>query len=175
MSSGTNNRIAVAGRRLQWLVRLIMIIGVAALGWNLIARGPLGLLGVPQGIPVVHGNLDYRQAISIVALGLVMPGAYLVVFAYLHRLCGLYARGLVFSEQNTATIRQVGYALMAIDLMNLLVSSLTGPLLTLLGVTTGFITVNVQLAMLTVGLFVVLISRVMDAARELHENDQLTI
>lgn len=175
MPTVPNQRLVAAGRRLTRIVRALLLAAVASVVWVLLTKGPLGLLKVPREIEVSHGSIGLFRSLVIVVFGLARPSAHVLVLIYLHRLFDLYAHGIVFSGENSAAIRMAGYWLMAVDAVNVLVSALTGPLLTLLHITPGFFSIDLQSSMLVIGLFIVLVSRVMDMARELHERDQLTI
>ena len=72
-------------------------------------------------------------------------------------------------------IRRSGYALMAVDVVHIIQSALTGPVLTAMGAVKGYLTVEIGFSMLFVGLSVVLVSRVMEMGLEIYERDQLTI
>lgn len=175
MATRDVRRIERVGRRLQWLVRGLMLLTPVAVAAVLARRGPLGLVKIPPGIEILAGPLPLPRAFAVVAVGLLEPISFLVGLVFLDRLFGLYARGVVFSRDNVTAIRRAGYVLVAIDPVRVLQSMLAGPVLTLVGATRGFFVIEAQVSMLIVGLFVVLISHVMNMSRELHEDDQLTV
>ena len=63
----------------------------------------------------------------------------------------------------------------AIDVAAMVQKALTGPVLTAFRITEGHISLTLEVAFLTVGLFIVLVARVMDLGRELKEQDSLVI
>lgn len=168
-------RIRVVGRRLQWAVRAVLAMTLISVIGLIAWRGPLALLRIPPGVEVIVEGLSLAAKASSVALGLLVTGCYLWVLWALHRLFGLYARGIVFSHETASAVRQVGIGLLTIDPMRILVSALTGPVLTLARTTQPFFNVDVQVSMLVAGLFVVAIGGVLSLAQELHDADQLTI
>lgn len=54
-------------------------------------------------------------------------------------------------------------------------TAVTGPVLTLMGLSQGFISVQLRLGVSVVGLFIVLISRIMLVASDLQEQQRLTV
>jgi hypothetical protein len=168
-------RLEQMGRRGRRAVRALLLLTPLAIASAWMARGPLGLVRVPPGVAVDASILAFPRSLPLVALGLLEPAAWVVGLTFLERLFGLYARGIVFSARNVALIRRTGWLLVALDAIRLLVSIATGPVLHLLGAAGSHLWFDLQISLAIVGAFVVLVAHVMDAGRELHETDQLTI
>jgi hypothetical protein len=175
MYAVTKDRIEKMGRRLRRVVRALMLLTPLAAAAIWAIKGPLALVRVPREINVDPTLVTFPGSLAVVAVGLLEPATWLLGFVFLDQLFGLYARGIVFAPRNVALIRRAGWALVAIDGVRLLVSLLTGGLLKVLGATGPHLWFELQISTSMVGLFVVLISRVMDMGRELHENEELTI
>ncbi len=169
------DKVQRAGRQLQRFTLLIILLTPVAFAATAMLNGPLGLVRVPAEVVADSARTTMPGLLAVLAVGMLTPATYLLGLWFLFRLFGLYAKGIVFAEENVLTIRRAGYVLIAIDIVRALQSALTGPVLTAIGVTEGFLTIELQVSMLTVGLFVVLVSRIMDMGRELYENDQLTV
>ncbi len=72
-------------------------------------------------------------------------------------------------------LRQIGWALIAVDIADMLQRFLTGPVLYWFGAGEPRLAVAVVFSMAIVGLFILVIAQVMDIGRELQEADKLTI
>lgn len=109
-----------------------------------------------------------------------LPGAA-VMYAYrsLWRLFDLYAAGAFFEQENVACFRDIGWALMAQQILTLPAGALQTLALTAHNpegermVTLAIEDSNVTL--LVVGLMIILISKVMDEGRKLQEEQRLTV
>ena len=151
-----------------WLTPMVLVLLV-------LLRGPLALVSIPYGVEVSLHVLSYPSALLIIGVGMLTPVMFFLGFIFLHRLFDLYARGEVFSERNVTVIRHCGYVLMAVDFVRILQSALTGPVLTALGAVTGYLTLEIGISTLIIGLAVVLISHVMSLGCKIYESDRLTI
>ena len=103
------------------------------------------------------------------------PLVYWLAFYLMFRLADRYAEGEVFSTPAAEDLRRIGLLLLATDFVQMLQTAATGPLLTGLGLTSGFLTVELELGMSVVGLFIVLVGRIMVLAAGLDEQARLTI
>ena len=65
--------------------------------------------------------------------------------------------------------------LASVDVLRAAVSGVTGPVLTALGVTEGFFSVEIEIGVSAIGVFIVLFSQVMEQARRLKEFEELVI
>ena len=171
MNTVLRGRVESLGRRLQWVVRGLLVATVLAVGATL----ALGLLRMPTTAELRPTPLSIGGGVAAIALGLLVPACYLVTLLAMHRLFGLYARGEVFGARPAAAVRLVGYGLLAMDPVRMLVTALTGPLLTALGLTQPFLHLELELSMLVAGLFVVALGAVLDLGRALDEDHQLTV
>jgi hypothetical protein len=161
------------GKRLLWLSRTLLVGSPVVAVGVLWFRGPAALLRV--GTEVDRAALDGWKALPVAALGLLTPATSYLGVWLMHRLFGAFSRGVVFSLETVRLIRQAGYVLIAIDFVAMAQTALTGPVLWLLRAGPRGVTLEVHSSMLLVGLFVVLIARVMATACHLHEDGRLTI
>ena len=155
-------------RRMRFLI-LVLLFG-APLLFALIAhwKGLAYMLRLPPNGVDVAALSTFEHAI-VLAIGALRPTA---VWLSLWR---LFEAGMIFEAENLRRLRQFGWALIAIDGADMLQRFLTGPVLHLFGAGEPRIAVAVVFSMAMVGLFVLVIARVMDIGRELKESDELTI
>lgn len=168
-------RLAMTSRKLQILVLVFLILTpiVVALGVGLDAW--IELLKVSPNIPINTDRITGVALLAVVGVASIKPAAYMLAFWFLYELLRLYQGGIVFSAANVSAIRKTGWALVGVDVAGAVQSLLTGPVLTVFEISPRHISINFEVALLTVGLFIVLISRVMDLGRELKEQDSLVI
>ena len=171
----TMEKISSFGLRLQRLTLGLILLTPLAIIVILGMKGPLAFVTLPMGVEVNTTFLTFPRSMAIITVGLLTSAMYLFCFIFLYKLFGLYAKGIVFSEQSVMAIRRSGYSLMAVDVVHIIQSALTGPVLTAMGAVKGYLTVEIGFSMLFVGLSVVLVSRVMEMGLEIYERDQLTI
>jgi hypothetical protein len=169
------DKIKRYGRTLRQFTLALMLLTPVAAVTAVLLRGPLALVTIPPNIDVNLTALNFPAALAIIGVGLLTPATFLAGFLFLYRLFDLYAQGIVFSERNVAAIRRCGYVLMAVDLVRMIQSALTGPVLTALGAVKGYITVQLGISVLIIGLAIVLISHVMSLGCKIYESDRLTI
>ena len=81
----------------------------------------------------------------------------------------------MFEARNVRRLGHLGWALIGIDLADMAQRLIAGPLLTHLGATEPFFSLGLGLGLSIVGLFVIVIARVMDLGRELKEFESLAI
>ncbi len=168
-------RLAMTSRKLQILVLVFLILTpvVVALAVGLDAW--VELLKVSPNIPINTDRITGVALLAVVGVASIKPAAYMLAFWFLYELLRLYQGGIVFSAANVSAIRKTGWALVGVDVAGAVQSLLTGPVLTVFEISPRHISINFEVALLTVGLFIVLISRVMDLGRELKEQDSLVI
>jgi hypothetical protein len=163
------------GRRLRRFSLFLIILSPCALVLLLIWKGPLSLVEVPRNINLIHEPLGMWGAFAVTVVGSMRPLVFFIALLLVHRLFGLFAQGVVFAPQAVLLIRRLGMALIAADIVAMLQSALTGPLLTLLDLTPRHMAIPIQTSMLVVGFFIVLIGHVLKLACEVYERDRLTI
>jgi hypothetical protein len=168
-------RIKRYGRVLQRLTLVIILLAPVVAFFLVYDKGPLALVTVPSGIHVDKTHLGFLGSIAVIAVGLLTPATYLLGFVFLYRLFNLYAQGIVFSRPNVDAIRWGGYVLIAVDMVRVVQSALIGPVLSVLGVTRSYLTVEIGISTLVIGLAIVLISHVMGLGCTIYERDRLTI
>jgi len=130
---------------------------------------------MPQGISLDTTRISGMGLLAVIALGSIKPVVYMVAFWLLYKLLGLYREGIVFTADNVAAIRKIGWALVSIDIAGMVQTLVTGPVLTIFHISPSHISARLEIGFLIVGLFVVLIAYVMDIGRELKEQDSLVI
>lgn len=160
-------RLVTLSRRIKWLVVTLMTLTLGVLAYLLLASRLELLLPVPRDIGVQSNDIGLLGWGILMLVVLLRPGAYLTAFWCVYRLLGHYERGQVFSRASVCWIRRIGYALVAIDVAALVQSALTGPLLTHLGLTPGYFSLQIGSSHFVVGIFVVLIGHIMELGREL--------
>ena len=168
-------RLSVTSRRLQMVVLALVALTPVAVGLNVVLGTWADFLHMPADIAIDGTRIVGAGFIAAIAVGSIKPAAYMVAFWFLYRLLALYRDGIVFAAANVTAIRRIGWALVAIDVAAMVQKALTGPVLTAFRITEGHISLTLEVAFLTVGLFIVLVARVMDLGRELKEQDSLVI
>lgn len=169
------DKLRVTSTRLQIVVLILVVLTPGAVALSAVTGAWAELLSLPPSIALDSARISGASLLAVLAVGAIKPAAYMVAFWFLYRLLGLYREGIVFTAANVAAIRRIGWALVGIDLAAMAQTLVAGPVLTVFQITEGHISVGLQVAFLTVGLFVVLIAHVMDLGRELKEHDNLVI
>lgn len=164
-----------AGRQLEWVVTILLVISpviyVAVFFW----RGPDALLAIPETVRLERANPGALATVAMLLVGALTPLAYWLAFYFLRALAGRYAQGKVFTPAAIADLRRIGLLLLATDFVHALQTAVTGPILSALGLVPGYVSVELRLGMSVVGLFIILVGRVMELAAELDEQQRLTI
>lgn len=167
--------IKAMGRRLKWFtLALIMITPILVIGLFL-ARGPFALAGISRDVQIFSEMLNWYRVLVVMLVSLLTTITYVFGYFYMYKLFDLYSKGIVFDKANIIFIRKAGFVLIAIDIVNVIQKLISGPIFSYLGVTSNHISLEIKISMLVVGIFIVLISKIMNIARELFERDQLTI
>lgn len=169
------HRIKRYGRALRLFILGLMWLTPVIVVFLVLWRGPLAFATVPHNVDVNMAALNFPSSLAIITVGLLTPATFLVGFWFLYRLFTLYSQGVVFSERNVTAIRRCGYVLMAVDIVRIVQSALTGPVLTALGAVKGYLTIQIGFSTLIIGLAIVMISHVMSLGCKLYESDRLTI
>ncbi len=168
-------KLKTTSTRLQALALVFFILTPCAVMLNAGTGAWAELLNMPQSIPLDSTQISGGGLLAVLALGSIKPVVYMVAFFLLYKLLGLYRKGIIFTAENVAVIRKIGWALASIDIAGMIQTLITGPILTLFHISPGHISVRLEVGFLIVGLFVVLIAYVMDMGRELKEQDSLVI
>ena len=168
-------RVKVLGTRLKWLTLTLIILTPMVIVALLIVEGPFALTPVSRKIQMFPEMLTWHRGSIVILISLLTPACYLLGYYYIYKLFDLYSKGQVFETANILLIRKAGWILIAIDIVYMIQKIISGPVFSLLGVTERHITIELRFSMLVVGIFVVLVSRVMEMGRELYKQDQLTI
>ena len=167
--------ITVLSKRLR-IMTLIVLIGTWVV-FALVAKlnGIAALLTVPKNVTVDLSMVSSFSLIMVYMLAAIKPAAFIPLLYSLYKLFALYQEGRVFTPENIKFIRRIGFSLMAIDLIFILQSALTGPVLSWLGIVKPYFSLDLAISYLIIGLFVELISRVMDMGRQLKEYQDLIV
>ena len=168
-------KLRVTSRRLQIVVLILIILTPCAVALNAGMGAWAELLNLPQGISLDTTRFSGVNLLPVIGLGTIKPAVYMIAFWYLYKLLGLYREGIIFTADNVAAIRKIGWAVASIDIAGMVQTLVTGPVLTISHISPGHISVRLEVGFLIVGLFIVLIAYVMDMGRELKEQDSLVI
>ncbi len=172
---GLMDRLAITSRNLQLLVLALLVLTPVAVTLAVGMGAWVDLLRVPPSIPLDTDRITGTALLAVVAVASIKPAAYMLAFWFLYELLRLYRDGIIFSAANVWAIRKIGWALVGVDIAGAVQSLLTGPVLTVFDISQRHISLGFDVAILTIGLFIVLIARVMDLGRELKEQDSLVI
>ncbi|MGA8258704.1 MAG: DUF2975 domain-containing protein [Arenicellales bacterium] len=169
------NRIRRAGRQLQWIVAALLVLTPVAYVAVFLWQGPAALLDLPRTIAVDLTEASSLDNAALFVLGAFTPAVYWLSFWFLHKLARHYAAGEVFSTSAARQLRLIGLLLLSTDFVHMMQTAVTGPVLTLMGLSQGFVSVQLRLGVSVIGLFIVLISRIMLVASDLQEQQRLTV
>lgn len=168
-------KLRTVSTRLQLVVLAFVALTPAAVALNIATGSWAQLLNLPPDIPLDTSRISGAGLLAVVAAGSIKPAAFIVAFWNLYRLLGLYREGIIFAAATVTAVQRIGWSLVAIDLVAMAQAVITGPLLTIFQIAPGHISLRLEVAFLIVGLFVVLVARVMDLGRELKELGSLVI
>lgn|GEM_PF-6275769 len=168
-------KLKTTSARLQSLALIFFILTPGVIALEAGTGAWAELLNMPQGIALDTTSITGGGLLAVLALGSIKPLVYMVAFYWLYRLLGLYRKGIIFTGDNVSVIRKVGWAIISIDIASMIQTVIAGPVLTFFDITSGHISVRLEVAFLIIGSFVILISYVMDMGCELKEQDSLVI
>ena len=168
-------KLKITSRRLQIVVFILIILMPCGVALNAATDAWAELLNMPQGISLDETQISGVSLLVVLVLGLIKPVVYMIAFWFLYKLLGLYREGIIFTAENVAAIRRIGWAVASIDIADMLQTLMTGPILTFYEISTGYLAARIEVGFLIIGLFIVLIVYVMDMGRELKEQDNLVI
>jgi len=168
-------KLKITSTRLQIVVFILIVLMPCVAALNAAIGAWAELLNIPQGITLDANRIFGLGLLAVLALGLIKPVAYVIAFWFLYQLLGLYREGIIFTAENVAAIRRIGWAVASIDIADMLQTLITGPILTFYEISSGYIAARLEIGYLIIGLFIVLIAYVMDMGRELKEQDSLVI
>lgn len=175
MKRSSENEIQKWGRRLKRLTVVLFCLGPVLFTLLLYLGKFDALLRLPENIRITANSLSISDWVIIALLGAIRPAAFLPVFWALYKLSNAYENGKVFSLENTRCIRLCGMALIGIDIAAVLQSMLTGPVLGLAGITPRYFVIQLGISYSIVGVFLYLISKIMQLAQSIKEEQDLTI
>ena len=158
------------------VMTLIVLIGTWAVFALVVEfNGVATLLPVPKNMTVDLSILSSFSLALVYMLAAVKPAAFIPVLYFLYKLFALCQEGWVFTSENIKFIRYIGFSLMAIDLIFILQSALAGPVLSWLGAVEPYFSLDLAISYLIIGLFVELISRIMDLGRQFQDYQELVV
>jgi len=169
------DQIKHAGEQFKWIVLSLLVLTPIAYVGVFWWQGPLALLQIPATISI---DLEQASAVDTTVMFVIpalTPLVYWWSFYFLYDLANQYAQGTVFSLRAVKRLRQIGILLLLTDFVYMFQTAVTGPLLVGLGLAESFLNIELKLGTSVIGLFIVLISRVMVIASELNEQQRLTI
>ena len=156
-------------RRLQLTVLVIMALIPVFFVLNILLGNWVDLLKTPQTISVDTSMISGKGLLAVVAVSSIKPAANMIALWFLYKLLSLYKRGSIFTDRNVKAIFHVGCALMFVNIAGMIQTVITGPILTVCNITSGYITVQLEVDFLVVGIFIVLVSHLTDIDMELKE------
>lgn len=168
-------KLKTTSTRLQALALVFFVLTPCAVALTAGSGQWAELMNMPQDIVLDTEQISGSGLFAVLALGSIKPVVYMITFYLLYKLLGLYRMGIIFTADNVAAIRKIGWALVSIDIAGMLQTLITGPVLTLFHITPGHISARLEVGFLIVGSFIVLTAYVMDMGRELKEQDSLVI
>lgn len=169
------DKIKHAGRQFKWIVMSLLVLTPVAYVGVFLWQGPLALLHIPAAISVDLQPASFVEIAVMFVIPVLTPLVYWWAFYFLYDLASQYAQGTVFTLSAVKRLRQIGILLLLTDFVYMFQTAITGPLLTGLGLAESFLNIELKLGTSVIGLFIVLISRVMVIASELNEQHRLTI
>jgi hypothetical protein len=169
------DRIRLISKRLQVGVLIIMALIPGLIALYAMSGMWTELLDVPLSIPLDTSKVYGARMLFMVTLASIKPAANMIALWFLYKLLGLYRRGIIFTAKNVAAIRRIGWALASINIAGIIQTLITGPVLTFYDITPSHMTIPIEIDFLVVGIFIVLVSHVMDMGRELQEHENLVI
>lgn len=175
LAARLTSRLKITSARLQMVVLALVALTPCVVALNVLMGSWADFLDVPADVALDTDRISGIALLALIAVGSIKPAAFMVAFWQLYELLGLYREGIVFTAANVAAIRRIGWALVTIDVAAMVQTAVTGPVLTLFLVSRGHVSLTLEVAFLIVGLFMVLVARVMDLGRELKEHDSLVI
>jgi hypothetical protein len=175
MTTKANDRLEAIRRASRGLRFLFTLIGAGAL------LGTLAMLFTQPREVSIAGVLFTGAAVTnevqvLMGASSVLNAAVVMKLCFhLYKLFGLYAQGKIFTQQNVAQIRQVGISLLLLPVVSLLIAACAAWLLeTSPGLWAVFLN-SFPFASLIGGGAILPIAWVMDAGRELREEQELVI
>lgn len=138
-----------------------------------------GLAPLLPGLPTDQ-TFDLSQASVLGTAALVLvaalhPGTFMVALWQLRRLFRLYRQGTIFRGPDIRCLQRIGWSLVALDLVRTLQQVLVGPVLALDGVGSPFLSIGLGISYALIGLFVIVIARIMEIGRALREFEELAV
>jgi hypothetical protein len=165
-----------AGRQLRWLMGGLLVLTPLVFIVICLWQGPLVLLDLPSAAAVDTTRFDVIDGFLLALFVATVPFVYWLALYDLFELAGAYATGEVFSLAASRHLRHVGMLLLIGEAVRILRTALAGPLLAFLGLSDGFVRLELGFGMAgVIAMFLILFARVMVIAAELDEQQRLTI
>ncbi len=169
------NQIERAGEQLKWGVLLLLLITPVLYVGIFFLQGPNELLHLPNGIALEINQANITKKIFLFLLPALTPTTYWFALYFIFDLSKQYADGKVFTLEAIKTLRRIGIILLLTDFVYMFQIAITGPLLSSFELTDNFLYIELKLGTSIVGLFILLITRVMLFASAINDQHRLTI
>lgn len=168
-------RLKRISRRLQIAVLVLIVLTPVVMTLDAIFGNWGELLAIPSTISIDSSRVYGVGLLFMIVVASIKPAATMLAFWFLYKLLGYYREGIIFTADNVAAIRKIGWALVFIDIAGMFQTLVAGPLLAAYNITPGYIIVQLKVDFLVVGIFIILVAYVMDMGRKLKEQDNLVI
>jgi len=175
MKTNALERLTITSLRLRRFVSLLLIAAPLVFAAQVLLIDPEQWLMLPPGITLGFEGAAFWFYPLLVLVSAIVPVLFWWILFELRSLIGLYAQGDVFTATSVDLLRKIGYLLMLVDPARMLQAAVTGPVVSSMGLTQPFLAVNLQISILVIGLFIVLVSRIMSIACEYYDLDRLTV
>ena len=168
-------QIKQAGKQLKWVVLFFLILSPILYVSIIFLQGPIELLHLPNDINLKINEASIIEKIMVFLLPALTPATYWFSLYFIFDLSKQYSNGNVFTSKAIKTLQRIGFLLLLTDFIYMFQIAITGPLLSGFELTENFLHIELKLGVSLVGLFILLITRVMLLASELNEHHRLTI
>lgn len=135
------------------------------------------LLPLQRGLEIIISFQNLTPIAKVIITGFVFCKHLVSIFTLLtlFKLFGQFSLGRVFEFRTMKLIKYTGMLIILIDLSDIIISALCGPLLTLLGITEPIFYINLKIAYVHFGLFIYIIGHIYSIAISEHKENILTI
>ncbi len=167
-------------QRLAKTARFLITLGLFATPIDFVAsvasQGLMSLLpGIPEGFDLDLSQASAGGMAALIAVAALYPAAFMVSLWLLRDLFGTYRRGVIFQAEDIRRLQHIGWSLVVLDLVSMAQRIVIGPLLYLEGIGTPFLSIGIGFSFALVGLFVIVIARIMEIGRALREFEESTV
>jgi hypothetical protein len=169
------NQLQIASARLQIAVLALIALTICFIGLSVILGDWNNFLHIPADIQLNEDQISGVSLLVLIALGSAQPLTMIAALWHLHKLLSLYRNRKIFTVANVTAIKGIGWSLVLVDVAKMIQVLLTGPILSYFQISSEHLALTLQFGFLIIGLFIVLVTRVMDIARKLKDQNSLVI